>query len=318
MITIYSASSVEPFHCLVVVLLQLCVCVSCMPDRINEPPTLQAERALSMRPCFASNTFIIQHTVTAPLISLPLSFPLQSSLISPSFTCMSFYPSSPSSSCLLSFQQPYLSPRALFLISSFLSLFHSPRQSFPYLNLSLIFSRSSLSIILFPEARDDISSPYASVPTCNMLAHDKIVSPSASCREWEEASINTVHQPTVTGSHPPHDNDNGYYSPSSFLHDFLYFFLGCILHPSFVTYNCNNQIYISYLLIQSNVQGLYVYCSLVFSFPMQSNSHSISLVVLFSGPGFHFPSLFLSFSYCFILNIFCVIEFLIPTVLLCW
>lgn len=124
MITIYSASSVEPFHCLVVVLLQLCVCVSCMPDPINEPPTLQAERARSMRPCFASNTFIIQHTVTAPLISLPLSFPLQSSLISPSLTCMSLYPFlflffTPS----LFLPQPYPSPLVLLLISSFCSLF---------------------------------------------------------------------------------------------------------------------------------------------------------------------------------------------------
>lgn len=77
MTTIYSAFTMEPFHCLVAVLLQLClcvfmcVCVSCMPDRINEPPTLQAERAWSMKPCLASNTFIIQHTVLSQRHSSP-------------------------------------------------------------------------------------------------------------------------------------------------------------------------------------------------------------------------------------------------------
>ncbi len=44
--------------------------------------------------------------------------------------------------------------------------------------------------------------------------------------EWEQASINTIPQPTVTGGHPPHDNHTGYFSASLLLHDFLCFFFG--------------------------------------------------------------------------------------------
>lgn len=184
-----------------------CMCVSCMPDRINEPPTLQAQWAWSMRPRFASNTFIIQHTVTALLISLLLSLshshPLLSPLLSPvslsTSSPYSSYPPSLSTTIPLTPHAPFSScPRcSLFFIFSIL-----PRQP---LCLSQPFSYFLLpptpAIILFPGARDGISSPYASAPTCNMLAHDKIVFPSASCREWEQPSINTIHQSTVSGRH---------------------------------------------------------------------------------------------------------------------
>lgn len=70
-----------------------------------------------MKPCFTSNTFIIQHTVTALLIFLPLSFPLPCSYLSFShlylFLPLNFFFLTPS---LL--QQPYLSPLEPFPISS--------------------------------------------------------------------------------------------------------------------------------------------------------------------------------------------------------
>lgn len=59
----------------------------------------------------------------------------------------------------------------------------------------------------------------------------------ASCREWKQACINTIHQPTVTGSHPPHDNHTGDYSPFSFLTwllILLFFFGASCIHPSWL------------------------------------------------------------------------------------
>lgn len=63
----------------------LCECarVSRMPDRINEPPTLQAQRVWDRASAF--NTFIIQHTVASPL-SVPLAPPPPRSLSPASLT----------------------------------------------------------------------------------------------------------------------------------------------------------------------------------------------------------------------------------------
>lgn len=94
----------------------------------------------------------------------------------------------------------------------------------------------------------------------------------------------------MTGGHSPHDNHAGYYSPSPLLHGSLYCSFGSFLHPSFVT--CN-QI----LLMYGVLTGFYVYCSLDFSFPAPSASHSHSLAVSFPASAHHFPLLFLSFPY---------------------
>lgn len=144
-----------------------------MPDRINGPPTLQADRAQSMRPCFAFNTFIIQHTVTALLISPPLHFPLPPSLISPSLTGIFLAPPLLQALCPSNSHTSHrLTP---FLISLLLLPFSFTSPTLPF----LLFAPTlpPLRIILFPGARDGISSSYASAPTRNMLAHDNIVSP---------------------------------------------------------------------------------------------------------------------------------------------
>ena len=65
----------------------------------------------------------------------------------------------------------------------------------------------------------------------------RLCHPPANCREWKQACINTIHQPTVTGSHPPHDNHTGDYSPFSLLTCLLillFFFSASCIHPSWL------------------------------------------------------------------------------------
>ena len=166
-----------------------------MPDRINEPPTLPAERAWSLRLRFASNTFIIQHTVTALLIShptpilsyIPLShlyLPLLPHAFSLPDNNRTSHPSHPFSS-----------------LHSFSIL---PANPLPYLNLPPSFSAAlPFPTILFPRARDGISSPYASAPTCNMLAHDKIVStPPPRKLQRVKAGVHQYHSPANRDRQP--------------------------------------------------------------------------------------------------------------------
>lgn len=126
-----------------------------------------------MKPCLASNTFIIQHTVLSQLHSslslslFPRSHPLSFPLFSP-----------------VSLSTLHLPPlHALSLSNNRASSSFIRRANLSLISTFLLFS--PLSIILFPGARHGISHPYASAPTCNMLAHDKIVCLSASCRERE-------------------------------------------------------------------------------------------------------------------------------------
>lgn len=132
-----------------------------------------------------SSTHLSSHS--HPLIAPPLS-PVSSS----------------SPSCFLSSrQQPYLSPLAPFLISGL--FFHSPCQSPPLSQpFSLFFCCPPFPIILFPRARDGISSPYASAPTCNMLAHDKIVStPPLPCKlQRVKAGMHQYHSPANRDRQP--------------------------------------------------------------------------------------------------------------------
>lgn len=64
-----------------------CARVSRMPDRINQPPTLQAQRVWDRASAF--NTFIIQHTVASPL-SVPL-FPRPPASFSPASLALSLH-----------------------------------------------------------------------------------------------------------------------------------------------------------------------------------------------------------------------------------
>ena len=96
----------------------------------------------------------------------------------------------------------------------------------------------------------------------------RLCHPPANCREWKQACINTIHQPTVTGSHPPHDNHTGDYSPFSLLTCLLillFFFSASCIHPSWLVTAISK-----FTSAQSNVlcsKGLHLtFHSLVFFF----------------------------------------------------
>lgn len=140
----------------------------------------------------------------------------------------------------------------------------------------------------------------------------RLCPPSASCREWENASINKIHQPTVTGRHPPHDK-HGYYSPYPLVNDPLYssffFFFGvsCIhlLFPVTITT-------FTYLIDQpqGNVQcSQGITCVL---FPCFLFSHAVHLPLVLSGCLLF--SLNVSFSL-IVLVIF--LLFYLPSIFLC-
>lgn len=103
----------------------------------------------------------------------------------------------------------------------------------------------------------------------------------------------------------------------SYMTSYTFFFFGCILHPSFVTCNCNNQIYTSYWLAQSNVQcSQGITCLLL---PCFLFSRSVYLPLILSGCrlfslNVSFPLIVLVILLMFYLGYFCVIKFLIPTV----
>ena len=134
----------------------------------------------------------------------------------------------------------------------------------------------------------------------------RLCHPPANCREWKQACINTIHQPTVTGSHPPHDNHTGDYSPFSlltFLLILLFFFSASCIHPSWLVTAISK-----FTSAQSNVlcsKGLHLtFHSLVFFCfffkVLLPPTHSLYLsffIIIFCIS----PSLFSSFSFCFII-----------------
>lgn len=113
----------------------------------------------------------------------------------PPLSISHFYP-------LLSFLLPPISPTSSIFPGTIPLIHHLPPPglSFSFTSPTLPFSSTPSLLIIFPGARDGISRSYASAQICNMLAHDNIVSLSASCRERKQASINIIHRPTVTGS----------------------------------------------------------------------------------------------------------------------
>lgn len=136
----------------------------------------------------------------------------------------------------------------------------------------------------------------------------------ASCREWKQACINTIHQPTVTGSHPPHDNHTGDYSPFSFLTwllILLFFFGASCIHPSWLVTATTK-----FTSAQSDVlcsRDYILHFILLFFFFSSFTSYSFSLAGFFQNQCIIFcisPSLFSSFSYCLIFLLYiCVIHF---------
>lgn len=133
----------------------------------------------------ASSTFIIQHSVTAPLASF-LSYVLQSSLISLyRFLPRVFFVS------LLSTATPLVTTQSFFNVEFASSVFFF----YPYLSSSFFFFLNSpchLILLLFPGAEDGFSSPHGSAPTVNMLLHDTTVSLLYKATEKESRRVSIL------------------------------------------------------------------------------------------------------------------------------
>lgn len=179
--------SVQPFHCLVVVYCSiLYVCPTCQILSMNHPHR-QDELGVWARTLCFQHIYNSTYCHSSPLFSSSSLLPILSCLVS-----SHLYLPTP---CRVLRASSFF-PKTALLRTSYL-LFHlvlfsveSNTSQFSWNPIFGDFLCCPLLILPFPAARVDVSILYGSAATCNMMAHDRIESPSASC-------TNTTHQPTV-------------------------------------------------------------------------------------------------------------------------